>query len=299
MSKAARKKSRVTPKKVHAESPLSVVEAPESEEHELGPLCTDPITVAFCYPETGVAGQFTEALLSLNLYESQGLLKALHEGLSLPPMNFARGSYVSLQSGPRVAEARSQLITAFLTKEEYAHSEWLLMIDADQSFDAAGWEIMLRTIDKDRVPVLGGLCFAGGYKFPTLFIIKSEEGELERIDDFPENALLQVDATGASFLCVHRKVLMDMAARYGLQPNGNLNPYPWFVEGMINKKGDPYGEDITFCLRLRDMGIPVHVHTGIETGHSKMHEYFKEDFYAYREAEKRKAEAEEITEATA
>jgi hypothetical protein len=37
----------------------------------------------------------------------------------------------------------------------------------------------------------------------------------------------------------------------------------------VERQGNDYGEDITFCQRVREVGYDVYVHTGIEIGHIK------------------------------
>jgi hypothetical protein len=44
-------------------------------------------------------------------------------------------------------------------------------------------------------------------------------------------------------------------------------PWEWFVYATMG--GEPIGEDITFCLRAQELGIPTHVDTSIKCGHEK------------------------------
>ena len=68
-------------------------------------------------------------------------------------------------------------------------------------------------------------------------------------------------ATGAAFLLIHRSALKAMAER-------NFNEaFPFFQETQNGDK--PVSEDLTFCLRLASLGIPVHVHSGVKIGHHK------------------------------
>jgi hypothetical protein len=93
------------------------------------------------------------------------------------------------------------------------------------------------------------------------------------VEDYPSDALMRVGATGTGCLLVHRSVFAAMKQPHpngwGTLPNGQPNPYPWFQEGLTGPRGEPFGEDVVFCRRARAMGIPVHVHTGIQCGHVK------------------------------
>jgi hypothetical protein len=84
---------------------------------------------------------------------------------------------------------------------------------------------------------------------------------MERTDGWPVDEVVQVDATGAACLIVHRTVFEKIAADY-------QEPWIWFQETKMG--GKDVGEDITFCLRARGAGFPVHVDTKIQFGHMKM-----------------------------
>lgn len=234
----------------------------------------DGVMLAWCHPGA-VAGVFCDGIA--------GIL--LHDGREGGGNILQRGGFMSLESGPRVAEARSQLIDAFLAGFEL--TDWLLFLDADMDPPADLVPRLLEVAHPQRAPIVGGLCFAGGRSgriYPTLYrVTDGETGAMDTIDEWPRGRLVKVDATGAACLLVHRQVLVAMANAYGTQPNGEPNPYPWFVEGMMSKAtGAPYGEDIAFCLRVRKLGIPIHVHTGIEVGHRKAQVLDSKAFDLYR-----------------
>lgn len=184
---------------------------------------------------------------------------------------------VSLQSSPRIAQARNDMVSAFLGSA----SEWLLMIDADMVWTYPAFDKLCKAADAERRPIIGGLCFGGGRAgvngelkmFPTLYnILEGEGGELDStpMEDYPRDKLMKVGATGAAFLMVHRKVFMEMAKQfYG-------HPFPWFMESVLRNK--PIGEDITFCIRATSLGFPIYVHTGVKIGHEKRF-YLTEELY--------------------
>lgn len=175
---------------------------------------------------------------------------------------------LSLQSSPRIVQARTELVDAFL----HTGHEWLFMVDADMAWQYEDFDRLARAADKERRPIIGGLCFGGGRAnerfnvFPTLYnISKDEDGNLtsDYITDYPKNKIVEVSATGAAFLLVHRRVLIHMLNTYGV----NRNPFPWFDE--IKVTGKPLGEDITFCVRATSIGYKIFVHTGVKIGHEK------------------------------
>ncbi|TXH55388.1 MAG: hypothetical protein E6Q97_08940 [Desulfurellales bacterium] len=185
--------------------------------------------------------------------------------------------YIGQMSSPRIAESRSEIVRTFLFDPQLERAEWLWCIDTDMTWRPEALYQMLDVADPVERPVIGGLCFGGhpdGRIFPTLYsLARDEHGPYtEQIHEYPENVVLQVGATGAAFLLIHRSVFVRMAAPhphgYGTRPDGTMNPYPWFYEGGIHK-GRPFGEDIAFCMRLAALQIPLFVHTGVKVGHVK------------------------------
>jgi hypothetical protein len=187
-----------------------------------------------------------------------------------------KGDQIHLQSSPRIHEARNQMVDHFAALEQ--QPEWLLMIDADMTFEPDLVYKMLAVAHPERVPIVGALCFGGGRvhePFPTIYrLLEEKVGErsyysLDKVYDYPRDTLVSVGATGAACLLVHRQVFAVMKKHYGTLPDGSLNPSPWFAEGITGLKGEGWGEDTVFCLRAKSLGIPVHVDTRIKVGHVK------------------------------
>lgn len=194
------------------------------------------------------------------------------------------GGTIKITSGPRIAEARSQLVDTFFADPRVADASWLLMIDSDMTFEPNLVERMMEIADPENIPILGGLCFAGGRDsapYPTIY--KETEGThdgkafvgVEPIRDYPKDTLIKVGATGAACLLVHRQVYIAMSHEWprgwGTKPDGSKNPYPWFIEGLTTPDGEPIGEDVAFCRRVRQLEIPIHVDTSIRLGHVKQY----------------------------
>jgi hypothetical protein len=125
--------------------------------------------------------------------------------------------------------------------------------------------------------------------FPTVYKSVMVDGHpgVEPERDYPRDALVKVAATGAACILIHRSVLLRMLMPhpngFGTFPNGDPNPYPWFVEGVSH--GRPFGEDIAFCQNAARIGIPTHVDTRIKIGHVKTAELTEAE-YDRRRAER-------------
>lgn len=161
-------------------------------------------------------------------------------------------------SGPRIAAGRNHLVESFLASP----GEWMFMVDDDMQFAWDTIERFLKVADKDERPIVGGLAFATGRDgiFPTMFKIHPEAGVPTRIEAWPLEEIVEVDATGAACLFIHRSVFEKMAEEYD-------RPWQWFQETTLN--GNTVGEDMTFCLRARALGFPIHIDTSIKFGHVK------------------------------
>lgn len=239
--------------------------------------------IAFLHPGN-VAGAFMDSVCNT-------MMKEVRPGRLL----FDGGGYINLQSGPRIAEARSQIVETFLTAPIYAPADWLFMVDSDMVFEADAMARLIEAADPVERPIMGGLCYAGyspETAYPTVFSLIEEDGSwaTEKVADFPRNAIVKVGATGAAFMVVHRNALKKMYEHFHLLPNGLVNNYPWFVEGHVDHKGRALGEDIAFCIRAQSIGIPVHIHTGVEAGHRKNIILTTETWDDHRVLEKLKAD---------
>jgi GT2 family glycosyltransferase len=179
-----------------------------------------------------------------------------------------------MQSSPRIAEARTQIVNLFLNQAVFTDAEWLLTIDADMEWEPDAVEHLFKHADPVKAPIVGGLCFAGMSPdrcYPTLYKMEQDDDgiALSNIDFIPDAELIKVGATGAAFVLIHRKVLLSMAKAYGTLPNGRPNPYPYYAEGHVDRNGRAMGEDIVFCIRAQALGFPVHVAPAAEVGHFK------------------------------
>jgi GT2 family glycosyltransferase len=72
--------------------------------------------------------------------------------------------------------------------------------------------------------------------------------------------LCKVDAVGTGFLALHRDLLLVMQEKFD-------PPLIWFHEPVVG--GVHFGEDMGFCLRLRDLGYPVLVNRACTPIHHK------------------------------
>lgn len=210
----------------------------------------DHAVIGYCHPGT-VRAEFAASLLAVAM-----------EGAT--PLD----AVIAFESGPNISMARNMICREFLDAQA---APWLFMADTDMWFPADTVDRLIAAADPGERPVVGGLCFSknadGGAPWPTMYeLTEPEPGRLAfaRYEQWPEDECVQVSATGAACLLIHRTALE------AVEKDTGDAAAPWFRETALrNAPMVLMGEDMTFCLRLAAAGIPVHVCTGVKAGHMK------------------------------
>lgn len=179
-------------------------------------------------------------------------------------------------SSANVSASRNSLTAQFLETD----AEWLWWIDADMGWEPTALDQLFEVADAESAPIVGGLCFGASHDalWPTIYRWAEVDGSLTtvRVAEYPRDEVVQVAATGAAFLLIHRSALE------AIRDKPFNRTFPWFQETEMD--GKPVGEDLTFCIRAGVMGIPVFVNTAVKVGHHKSHLLTEELFDAQRKA---------------
>ncbi len=234
----------------------------------------DAVTVAYVHGND-VAYSWHHSMVEMIGYDMA------HEG------RIIRGGYIAMRCGSSgVVEARNKAVTEFLASMD---ADWLLWVDTDMGFPADVCEQLLEAADAAERPIVGALCFAqkeiepdrmGGWRClaaPTIFDWARTEDGLEGFTtrwDYPEGTLARCAGTGGACILVHKSVYAKIAARYG--------PV-WYDMAPNPSTGDLIGEELSFCARAGALGVPVHVHTGVQATHMKQIWLAEPDYQAERE----------------
>lgn len=188
-----------------------------------------------------------------------------------------------------IVSGRNKVAAEFLDSTD---GEWLFCIDTDMGFAPDTVDRLVSYGDKYKRPVLGGLAFKLSRKRdrgdfhaerfgvePTLYEYVELEDELgfRPMLDYPRDQVVRVAGTGAAVLLIHRSALEKMRARFGDS---------WFdtITHPTALRGGPrtFSEDLSFCVRLQALDVPVHVHTGVKTCHDKGGVFLDEHEYDRR-----------------
>ncbi len=189
-----------------------------------------------------------------------------------------------------IVAGRNRVAADFLDNTD---GEWLFFIDSDMGFGPSTVDDLIRHADKYTRPVIGGLCFkltrqargdfhAEKYLIqPTLYeyVELNDEVGFRPLMDYPRDQPVQVAGTGAACLLIHRRALEKMRAKHG---------DTWFdpITHPTGLKGKPrtFSEDLSFCVRLQALDLPVFVHTGVKTCHDKHGVFLDEDAFDRQQA---------------
>jgi hypothetical protein len=91
--------------------------------------------------------------------------------------------------------------------------------------------------------------------------------------DYPPDTLIPVAGTGCACVLVHRRVFELVQAEHG--------PV-WYDRVPNTSTGQIISEDLSFCLRVGALGVPMWVHTGVRTTHLKSVWLTERDYAAQR-----------------
>lgn len=200
-----------------------------------------------------------------------------------------------------IPSSRNKVCRDFL---DHTSAEWLWFVDTDMGFAPDTVDRLATSAVARGAKVIGALCFAGLRRKPpvgrTLYAerfliqptvyewveVRTPSGDIDEVGfrpiiDYKRDDVIEVAATGAACLLIHRSVLVSVRHYLGDS---------WFDPVSIpdGYKGRPrtFSEDMSFCLRVRQLNYSIHVDTSVKTTHEKGFVYLDEETYdAQREAE--------------
>lgn len=174
------------------------------------------------------------------------------------------GSFFDLASGPVLSIARNTCAEEFLRTGQ----EWLWFVDTDTVFTPDVLPRLLMLAEPVKRPIVSAAVPIGGRDpreriqptgIPELFwaAYRSDPvGGLKPISvREPLDEIEQVDAVGTGCVLIHRTVLEA------------VGPGP-FCE--LSAGNAVMGEDLAFCRRADQLGIPIHIASQVRVGHAKV-----------------------------
>lgn len=153
------------------------------------------------------------------------------------------------RTGQRSEYAREILLKEFLNgKAQYA-----LIVDADMLYPSS---VLPRLLSHGK-KMVSGLYFSRGdpdRAYPVIFKKEPlDKWPKTRYFDYPDNALVEIGASGHGCLLIHREILERMEPPYS-----QLGPF--HDRPLV-------GSDLRLCLRARELGYKIWCDTSIKLGH--------------------------------
>lgn len=216
------------------------------------------VAVGYIHPGE-VSAAFHISLLKLMLHETGRT--------GMPPFILAN----RCGSG-RIIEGRNEVARDFLDR---TRADWLWFVDADMGFAPDALERLLRSAHRHNRPVMGALCFglrrestdpethAERFRtFPTIYVWREFDDRVgfQIVANYERNSVSVVSATGAACILIHRNVLTKIREQYGDE---------WFSTITHPKGPTTFSEDMSFCVRVAAVDVPIHVDTSVKTCHDK------------------------------
>lgn len=158
-------------------------------------------------------------------------------------------------SGPLICRARNELVQFFLQGD----ADYFFSVDTDISFPPT----TLPTLLSHNVPIVSAY-YNGvgedGKTFPVA-LNRNEEGMFNKVTakDIRGRGLKKVDAIGMGCALVERAVMEKLGT-------GALWP---FAEIINPETGQALGEDVTFCLRAKELGYDSYFDVDTRVEHLK------------------------------
>jgi len=193
-----------------------------------------------------------------------GLLKTVMESFfSGRPINSAFRI-----SGSHISKQRQLLINEWMSSD--FTTDWILLIDSDIELKKEHLDKLIISADKEKNPIITGLYFIlrsnennQDKKQPEPCIYTGnfkENGFVLPVYSFPIDSLIEVDYAGLGITLLHKSVIEKIYKKY---PNVFL-----FKENDINGTS-MIGEDFSFFELIKDVGIKLNCHTGVNPKHIK------------------------------
>lgn len=135
---------------------------------------------------------------------------------------------------------------------ESMRGQWLLQLDCDHSFDPDILARLMRVADETGADVVTGLYYMRHAPFAPVLYRQTERGLVQLGDWDRSVSAMEVDSAGGGCLWVKRSVFDRIRDELGEQPFER-------VQGM--------GEDHSFFLRLKKLGVKAVCATNVECHH--------------------------------
>lgn len=197
----------------------------------------------------------------------------------------------SIRSGPVLSMGRGRLCQTFLDETD---DEWLFCSDTDMVWAPDLPQTMIRLAEQGAtlpdgtnqpIRILAAPAYIVWYgpdgsiqnRVPNVFFEMMDGEGKPRLaavsqEQIANNGFYPIGACGGALMLIHRDALINVRDNLlGGQPFWwhHLPTPPIMVDSTGREISDQYGEDTSFCIRAREAGETIWLHSGLKVGHSK------------------------------
>lgn len=175
---------------------------------------------------------------------------------------------INFSESSLVYDSRNKLSSAAVV----SGADYVLWFDTDMVFSRDLF-MRLKTDIENGADVVCGLFFARRPPYQPCIYKKIRKGAIpeecisERYDDYPTNRIFEVDACGFAAVMMKAEVLEKVIAHY----HDAFSP----IRG--------YGEDISFCIRAKELGFKLFCDPEVKVGHQGCFVINENVYKQYRE----------------
>lgn len=141
-------------------------------------------------------------------------------------------------------------------------ADWLLFVDSDMVFTPDDFRKLAEWANPVRYPILSGLYYKDSTPPLPVAFRWDEDGHSKHVE-LSGDALQQVDGAGMGFMLIHIDALNKIYDNFAGQEE------PWCDNGQRGPAGQPLADDLSFCYRATECGLPIHLVTTTDLGHIK------------------------------
>lgn len=154
---------------------------------------------------------------------------------------------IVMMIGSLVYDSRNKIATHAVK----AGADAVLWLDSDMIFPADTLEKMIHHLEEGK-EIVSGIYFRRRTPFtPVIYEKLEKSGESKDYLDYPKDSVFKVEGAGFGVVMTSGAVLQDMV----------INGMTWFepMNGL--------GEDLSFCMRARELGYEIWCDSTIKCGH--------------------------------
>lgn len=177
--------------------------------------------------------------------------------------------------GSLIVQNRNKLMEQFIKSD----LQWFLFLDTDIVFPDDTLDQLLAAALAEDAGVTAGIYWSilRGRLLPVWTSPQDDERGIPmagvQIEDPAADQLVPLGSTGMGCTLIRRDVIEKMNEVY------SHDDHRWFGHDLCRIDNQPVrlGEDVTFCVRARQLGFKIIGHPGVRCGHIKPHAYTFED----------------------